>query len=149
MTKVVHSHLSGWRRGGFLAATLAGMMAFGGCRTASLEDVAPASLAPATGTVGPADSALAGSPTEPGTPVQPVQEGDSVRNTGQYPNLNIVPAGETAQISEEERAAKTAELNAARQEAQSAAGKQDNEAEKLRRLARKHAQEALDQIEVE
>ncbi|MBZ0164766.1 MAG: hypothetical protein K8H74_18890 [Notoacmeibacter sp.] len=149
MTKVVHSHLPGWRRGGFLAAMLAGMMAFGGCRTASLEDVAPTSLLPPTSAVATLETVPGESQTATATQVDKVQEGDGARNTGRYPNLNIVPTGETAQISEEERVAKVAELNAAKQEAQSPAGKKGDQAEKLRRIARKHAQEALEQIEAE
>lgn len=35
-----------------------------------------------------------------------------VRNTGAYPNINIVPQGETAQLSDDEVAARKAELYA-------------------------------------
>lgn len=134
-----------------MAAILAAMLAFGGCRTTSLEDVAPTSLTPPPEPVAVTEaasdpqtaSAVSAAPGEPG------RKDDEARNTGRYPNLNIMPAGETAQISEEERAAKIAELEAAKEEARSAGGKNGDKAEKLRRIARKHAEEALEEIKAE
>lgn len=150
MTKAAQLHLparlSGWRRSGAMAAILAAMLAFGGCRTTSLEDVAPTSLTPPAEPVAETET-MASDPQT--SSAAPGQEGGGARDTGRYPNLNIMPSGETAQISEEERAAKIAELEAAKKEAQSAGGKNGDEAEKLRRIARKHAEETLKEIKAE
>ncbi len=135
------------RRGGVAAgAAIAFALALGGCRTASLEDVAPNSLVPPT-----AENTAAVAPAEPqarDTATGETPEAPGARNSGKYPNLNIIPKGETEQLTAGDRAASIAELNSARKDARSTGGdSSEDEAERLRRIARKHAQETLEQIE--
>ncbi len=72
------------------------------------------------------------------------------KNTGTYPNINIVPTGETAQLSDAETAAKRAEL-----EGQAQVQRQRGESaeayvarlRKLQALGSTHAADTLRQIE--
>lgn len=136
-------------------AAAASALLAAGCTTASLEDAAPRSLLPAPSAPGVAAApAPAGSvaATEPDTdrpaPVPPSLS--NARDTGQFPNINVVPKGETAQISPSQRAATVSELNAARnaQRATGQGARVGGEGE-LRRLGRTHTREALEEIESE
>ncbi|MGL4489723.1 MAG: hypothetical protein ACRCU5_09795 [Rhizobiaceae bacterium] len=72
------------------------------------------------------------------------------RNTGQYPNINIVPVGETAQLSDAETAATRAELEGEAQVQQQRGESAEAYVERLRRLQRlgsTHAAATLKQIE--
>lgn len=72
------------------------------------------------------------------------------RDTGTYPNLNIVPRGEAEQFSPSERQAKTEELLAARQRStRVTAAPADAAAERARlsRIGRTHVSETLESIE--
>lgn len=100
------------------------------CGTATIEDAVPQSVAQSSsGTI-------------------PTDTGPGPTDTGEFPNLNIPRRGETEQLTPAERAAKAAELAAARRQA-----KQGQTAsadiEQLRRLGSTHTQEALKQIEEE
>lgn len=74
----------------------------------------------------------------------------SIKNTGQYPNINIVPSGEVPQLSDTQTAVARAEL-----EGQALAQQQSGESaeiyvERLRRLQKlgsTHAASALREIE--
>lgn len=137
-----------------LAAT-SGLFA-AACTTASLEDAAPRSLLPAPSVPQPVaatapDGTVAGA-DEPdtGRPAATPPSLANARDTGQFPNINVVPKGQTEQISPAQRAATVAELNAARtsQRTGNAAAGVGGEGE-LRRLARTHSREALEEIESE
>ena len=131
------------------------VLAAAGCTSASLEDAAPRSLLPPPAAPGPASVAIAEPPAaatdgvqETAAPVAP--SAGRPRDTRQFPNINVVPKGETAQISPAQRAAAVAELNAARQ-VQKAAGATAGagSAAELRQLGRDHARRALNDIESE
>jgi hypothetical protein len=78
----------------------------------------------------------------------PVAATDGPKNTGTYPNLNIPPQAAAEQFTEAEKSAKLAQLKAAEQAQGSKGGavKVSNPAA-LNTLAKKHAAEALKQIE--
>jgi hypothetical protein len=69
--------------------------------------------------------------------------------TGTYPNLNIQPVAAAPQLTESERAAKTAELEAARRRVAATRGVASPDQRRLRRLAATHDEEALRRIEGE
>lgn len=72
------------------------------------------------------------------------------RQTGQYPNLNIVPTAAAPQLTAAEKNAKLAELEAARKQAvQGASGVPVSNDAKLKKLAKTHAEKVLKQIEGE
>ena len=74
----------------------------------------------------------------------------TIRNTGVYPNINIVPKGETTQFSASGSAAAKAELRTANAEVKSGAAKTTTATEsELREIAQSHAQETIDEIEAE
>lgn len=90
--------------------------------------------------------ALAGCASGPSV----VAEAPQARNTGEFPNLNIVPEGETEQFTPSERAAKTRELAATRAASISQAGSlppQRGDPAELRQLGATHAEETLKKIE--
>jgi hypothetical protein len=143
---------------GFFAGAL--LLAVAGCTTGSINDIAPASStgtqsAVATDQFPPAPGA------EPPDPLnRPAMGGDlsdeiAARNastgpadTGQYPNLNIIPGAAAPQLSQDEIAAKKAALKARRQAVVDAApDKPKVNAAKLRKLAADHAKDALNEIE--
>jgi hypothetical protein len=82
--------------------------------------------------------------------VQPPAPSAAVRNSGAYPNINIVPQGETAQLSDAEVQAKKAELaaqaDAQRQHGESAAAYLAR-LRRLQQLGSTHAAAALKAIE--
>ncbi|MFP1632501.1 hypothetical protein ACLB6G_12240 [Zhengella sp. ZM62] len=138
------------------AAAAASGLIVAACTTASLEDAAPRSLLPPPSVPGaaetPAPAGTVAGADEPDTgrpaPVPPTLS--NARDTGQFPNINVVPKGQTAQISPAQRAATVSELNAARnsQRASGAGARVGGEGE-LRRLGRTHTREALEEIESE
>lgn len=108
---------------------LACIAALSACATAAVDDAVPMSAstaAPAAHSDFPAGAV----------------------DTATYPNLNVVPVAATAQLTEQERAAKTAELQAARARASAQGpGVTPGHGRPLRRLARTHSGEVLLQIE--
>lgn len=153
------------------ALVVAAVLGIAGCTTTSLEDVAPE--AATIDETAQSQTAAIPAPTAPPNAGEPVsnealpeaagttavaatqaeisgEAQGSGRNTGQFPNLNIPPVAAAPQLTSAERQAKLAELAAARQAAQSGASVKPaaNQAE-LKKLARTHAQEALEQIEGE
>lgn len=97
-------------------------LAAASCSTLALEDAAPTTLAAA-----------------PDRPLQP--DG--------YPNLNVPMEAAAPQIAEDERQRTVEELDALRrkQQAQAGVSAAESEAERLRALARSHAEQALREIE--
>jgi hypothetical protein len=111
----------------------AALLALAGCAGTSIEDAVPSgALAsqPAT-TVG----------TGPSAP----------RQTGQFPNLNIVPTAATEQFSDAEASATTSELLLAQQRARRtvASLSKPGEGERLRVLGNTHGAAAISEIEGE
>ena len=96
-----------------------------GCATATMEDAVPA-------------SALEEAPPA-------AQE----QGAGTYPNLNVPPAAAAPQISAEQKAAETEGLRARREQLAAQAGQRgvSDDAEALRRLAGRHGEETLKEIE--
>lgn len=102
------------------------------CATATIDNAVPqAALEP------PAQAAVSAA--------QPV-------NTGQYPNINVIPVGETAQFTATDEAATRALLDDAKagQQAQgeSTAAYQER-LKRLRLLAKNHAKDTVQQIEAQ
>lgn len=79
----------------------------------------------------------------------PVPTVAGARDTDTFPNLNIVPRGETEQFTASDRQAKVAELSAirARTQGQARGGPNAAETQRLRRVGATHADEALREIE--
>jgi hypothetical protein len=105
-------------------AVLAAALSLAACSTSGTGSAAPAAASGQPNLVGPKD-------------------------TGSYPNLNIVPRQAAPQFTSEEAQAKLAALNAERQAAQNparAAGASDDSAT-LSALGRNHGKDALKQIE--
>lgn len=129
----------------FQATLFAGALA--GCTTASLEDAAPLASVP-TPTVKPdiqetaalADTAIAETAKPAGT-------AGKASDTGAFPNLNVQPAVAAEQLTAEEKAAKIAELEAAKAGQGNKAGASAAELAKLKKLAKTHGSEALKKIE--
>lgn len=71
-----------------------------------------------------------------------------VRNTGTTPNLNVAPTAETAQLTEDQKNAKIAELKAAQSNQRVKAGRPGGQASaaQLRKIGQKQA-ETLKEIE--
>lgn len=107
-----------------LAAVLFAAVLAGGCTTASLQDAAPktASAAAADSTDGPID-------------------------TGTYPNLNVKPQPAADQLSDNEAAGQKSALEAAKAGQGNARGASAAEMARLRKLAKLHGKEALEEIE--
>lgn len=164
MTTGLNRHEKRKRRGVLLIAVA--VAALSGCATASLEDAAPTTAAidatlpeqtvavptPLAGGTGAGASGPAAASVESAT----VTDADipaagitaPARQTGQYPNLNIVPTAAAPQLTAAERNAKLAELAAAqRQAVRGASGKPTANEAKLKKLAKTHAQSALKEIE--
>lgn len=66
---------------------------------------------------------------------------------GQYPNLNIIPAPATTQLTPAEVENKTEELRAKRSGLGAATGSRPDESERLRALGGQHADSVLREIE--
>lgn len=166
MTTGLNRHEKRKRRGVLLIAVA--VAALSGCATASLEDAAPTTAAidatlpeqtvavptptPLTGgTVsgmsGSAPASL-GAATVADAEIPAAGNLATASQTGQYPNLNIVPTAAAPQLTAAERNAKLAELAAAqRQAVRGASGKPTANEAKLKKLAKTHAQSALKEIE--
>jgi hypothetical protein len=69
------------------------------------------------------------------------------RDTGTYPNLNIPPRAETDQLTDEEAAARLAELQARRNSQNAQPGSTRREADRLLLLKRTHAEKTIEEIE--
>lgn len=121
------------RRNALLAVSLS--VALAGCASATIEDAVPMEAA------------------EPAPPAAALPQGQepAFSAPGEYPNLNVVPRPAAAQFTDAEREARAAALRATHQQQRSgptAGGVRDRSAE-LRRLANRHAQDALREIESE
>lgn len=73
--------------------------------------------------------------------------GRGAQDTGTYPNLNILPKAAAAQFSEDQKAAKLAELQAAQRRQGSKARSDAASPAAMTRLARKHGDDTLNAIE--
>ncbi|MDN2579180.1 hypothetical protein [Aquibium sp. ELW1220] len=111
------------------------MLALAGCAGMSIEDAVPAG----------AQASQTASATTVGTgPSAP-------RQTGEFPNLNVVPQAATEQFSDAEASATTSELLLAQQRAQRtvASLSRPGEGERLRVLGNTHGAAAISEIEGE
>lgn len=111
-----------------LLAALLAPFVLSNCATATIEDAVPQSANPSAAETAVAEAAAV--------------------DTGEFPNLNIPRRGETAQLTAAERAAKAAELAAARRQTQQGQPIRTDIAQ-LRKLGSTHTEEALDEIESE
>lgn len=111
-------------------ALLAVLCAAPACSTTNLEELAPASTAPA----------VAPGPAAANAP--------SLSQPGDYPNLNIIPVPAAEQFTDAQRDAEAAALRARRQQL-TGGGAVADRSEELRRLARSHADDAIKVIEAE
>jgi len=154
-----HDGQENYRRRGIALMAFAAL-GIAGCTTTNLEDVAP--QAAAVEEPAQAESAVllpqataSGAPSSDDGAVdaagQPSGEGEmkrSGRDTGQYPNLNIVPVPAAPQLTSSDRKEKFAELDAALNKAKRiAALKAESHEAALKKLAETHAADALKQIE--
>lgn len=71
------------------------------------------------------------------------------KNTGSFPNLNIVPKPATSQFTAAQRASKMSELQSDRQQTQGSGGAAPppGDTAEMNKLAKNHAKDALKQIE--
>jgi len=128
-------HISTSRALPMLACAAA--LALSGCAGVSIDEAVPAGTHSSQAATQTASAATVG--TGPSAP----------RQTGQYPNLNIVPQPATEQFTDAEANATTSELRQAQSRAQrtvqslSAAG----EGERLRVLGNTHGDAVLGEIE--
>lgn len=129
-----------WR----LAAAIAAICLAPGCATSTTGDAAPTAAMPA----GQAP-AIAAAETTPSVVSEVQLSSGAPRNTGTFPNLNIPPQAAAKQISAQQKAARLAELRAARTGQTAPPGSAGTSASKarLKKLASSHATEALKEIE--
>jgi hypothetical protein len=130
-----------WR----LAAVIAAVCLAPGCATSTTGDAAPTAAA----TPGQTTPAIAATEPTPTTITEVQLSSGEPKNTGTFPNLNIPPQSAAAQISAQQKAARLAELNAARSGQKAPPGAAGTSASKtrLKKLASSHATEALKEIE--
>ncbi len=117
------------------------------CTSTGLQDIAP-QAAPLPAPAAPLPTPAPRGQAAPETAAQPASAVSGPAVTGEFPNLNTAPDKAAAEMSEPEKAALIAELNAAR--AANAAGPSAAGAAKvarLRELARRHGAAALKEIE--
>ncbi|WP_048647868.1 hypothetical protein [Nitratireductor soli] len=121
---------------GLLLTCQAGALA--GCMSASLEDAAPVATLPAPANTAPANTAE--------TNAAPIA---GARLTGEYPNLNVAPDSAATPITAGEKETLTRDLTATRKRlgASTPSGNPAAEADRLRKLAKTHAQRRLEEIE--
>lgn len=121
------------------AAACVAMLALTGCAGMSIEDAVPSGAS--TSLAGPQTASATVVGTGPSAP----------RQTGEFPNLNVVPKGATAQFSDAEASATTGELLLAQQRARRtvASLSKPGEGERLRVLGNTHGATAISEIEGE
>jgi hypothetical protein len=131
-----------WR----LAAVIAAVCLAPGCATSTTGDAVPTAAATPAGQTTPAIAAA--EPTPPTVTEVQLSSGEP-KNTGTFPNLNIPPQSAAQQISAQQKAARLAELRAARSGQTAPPGAAGTIASKarLKKLASSHAAEALKEIE--
>lgn len=125
-----------WR----FAALVAAACFAPGCATSSVGDAAPtAATTPAIAPAEPAPAVVSEVQLSSGEP----------KNTGTFPNLNIPPQSAAEQISAQQKAARLAELRAARTGQKAPPGTAGTPASnaRLKKLASTHATETLGEIE--
>ncbi|WP_353641255.1 hypothetical protein [Mesorhizobium sp. WSM2239] len=129
-----------WR----LAAAIAAICLAPGCATSTTGDAAPTAAMPAAQA-----PAIAAAETTPSVVSEVQLSSGAPRNTGTFPNLNIPPQAAAKQISAQQKAARLAELRAARTGQTAPPGSAGTSASKarLKKLASSHATEALKEIE--
>ena len=69
------------------------------------------------------------------------------RNTGTFPNINVSQKAETAQLTDEEAAARLAALQGQRAAQKAQPDSQPTEVERLQILKRTHAEKTIEEIE--
>ncbi len=126
-----------------LPVLLSAVAALSSCATATIDNAVP--------------QAALESPAQPAVPAQPamttavpVSKPALPNNTGQYPNINVMPVGETAQFTPTDEAATRALLDDAkagqRAQGESTAAYQER-LKRLRLLAKSHGGDTIKQIE--
>lgn len=126
---------------GLLLTCQAGALA--GCMSASLEDAAPVATLPAPADTAPTNTASANTAATNTAPIA------GARLTGEYPNLNVAPDSAATPITAGEKESLTRDLTATRERlgASTPSGNPAAEADRLRKLAKTHAQRRLEEIE--
>jgi hypothetical protein len=134
-----------------LLITLPAVAMLSSCATATIDNAVPEAAMAAeplpvpvqAGEVAPATTASSAAVPTPTTTLMP-------KNTGQYPNINVMPVGETAQFTPTDEAATRALLADAKANQQlqgeSTAAYQER-LKRLRLLAKTHAKDTISQIE--
>jgi hypothetical protein len=132
-----------------LLITLPVVAILSSCATATIDNAVPEAAMAAeplpmqAGEVAPATTASSAAVPTPTTTSTP-------KNTGQYPNINVMPVGETAQFTPTDEAATRALLADAKANQQlqgeSTAAYQER-LKRLRLLAKTHAKDTISQIE--
>lgn len=120
-----------------LIVACAAVLALAGCAGMSIEDAVP------TGAQASPPATQVASATTVGTgPSAP-------RQTGEYPNLNLVPKAATTQFTDEEASATTSELRRAQERARQTVESlsRPGEGERLRVLGNTHGAAVLSEIE--
>jgi hypothetical protein len=135
-----------------LLAVALSLTLLAGCTTNSVDDLAPqsATLFPAAPDSNPLETARMASADIEGD-IAARHRRNAPSNSGEYPNLNITPGIAAPQFTKEEAAAKKAALKvtAAQVQAETAGEKAKTDTARLRKLAREHGKEALNEIEGE
>lgn len=154
----VTTNLSVFLRGGLLGLVPAGLM-LAGCTSTSTIDtafsdvgqpVASAPLDPLPAASEPVDPLVASSEPFAQQALVPMPSSGAARDTGAFPNINNEPAPSPNQITDAERAAMMAELQALQAELDAGRVPTETSAARmaeLQRLAATHSAEVLRRIE--
>lgn len=134
------------QRGGKIAAAalIASAAVLSGCVSASREDAAPVQTAPAS-----APAATASAPVQQEVRDNSFVEQGALRNDD-FPTFEQTPRAATAQLTEEEKQALLAELNAlkaAQQRGGSSAAAYNSRYRELQSIARTHGVDTQNEIE--
>lgn len=124
----------------------------GGCASVAIEDAVPQSALATASTETSAEIETADEATADEAPGQVGVTAPVLRDTGQFPNLNVPRKGAAEQLSAGETSARKGELRrSASGQSQAAKGQtiQAADAERLRRLGATHAEHVLKEIEGE
>jgi len=119
-----------------------------GCASTSIEDALPGASASSTGAT--QQGTASASSQAAGAAVAAADAGP--RDTGSFPNLNIIPQVANDQITDDEKTAQTTNLRATQQGAATTAaglGKGMADPALLRKLAAQHAADALKKIDAQ
>lgn len=138
-----------------VAAALAALALAAGlpaCATATIEEAVPAGALAAAPEAQPGSAfpAAPSDPAEAGAADDAAQAARSgPRDSGTFPDLNVPPGSAAEPLTPGQTAARLRALRAAqrRQAAEAGTVAGPSDAERLRTLARRHAEEALEEIE--